>query len=172
MPAAAKDEAVREMELYLGRPDPAGGCRVCWRNGSACNDPAYRPPGDEAPEVRPPGWEEAARDITRDTEELSPPLIRTRIFVFLRALAGGDPARRRSPRVRPHRWNASDVEPPTLDTRAVCGQALDDYLTGTSPHPTRPDRAQRAGTRTFMPARRRCEPLACPADVGRSRRGE
>src|SRR5678815_6003188 len=51
-------------------------------------DPNYQPRGEEA-EVRPPGAEEAARDITRDPKAFTA-AIRNRIFTFLRALASGD----------------------------------------------------------------------------------
>lgn len=51
-------------------------------------DPGYQAPG-ESPEVRPPGAEEAARDITHDAKAFTA-LIRTRIFTFLRAVVSGD----------------------------------------------------------------------------------
>jgi hypothetical protein len=51
-------------------------------------DPNYQPRGETA-EVRPPGAEEAARDITRDPKAFTA-TIRNRIFAFLRALIGGD----------------------------------------------------------------------------------
>ena len=44
---------------------------------------------DAGPEVRPPGAEEAAKDITRDTKTFTA-AIRTRLFVFLRHLANDD----------------------------------------------------------------------------------
>jgi hypothetical protein len=46
-------------------------------------DPIYRP--GETKEVRPPGAEEAAQDITRDTKAITA-AIRNRIFSFLRGL--------------------------------------------------------------------------------------
>jgi hypothetical protein len=51
-------------------------------------DPNYTP-RSESPEVRPPGAEEAARDITRDAKAFTA-AIRNRIFTFLRALTSGD----------------------------------------------------------------------------------
>ena len=51
-------------------------------------DPNYRPRG-EAAEVRPPGAEQAAADITRDSKAFTA-AIRNRIFTFLRALVSGD----------------------------------------------------------------------------------
>ncbi len=51
-------------------------------------DPNYQPRGEQ-PEVRPPGAEEAARDITRDAKAFTA-AIRNRIFTFLRALLSGD----------------------------------------------------------------------------------
>ena len=52
-------------------------------------NPDYRPAAEGAPEVRPPGAEEADRDITRDTKGFTV-AIRTRIFTFLRAFANGE----------------------------------------------------------------------------------
>ena len=88
VPDAAKNDAVREMELYLGTMIRQVDSSLL-EEWERLNDPNYRPPGDEAPEVRPTGWEEAARDITRDAKSFTA-LLRTRIFTFLRALAGGD----------------------------------------------------------------------------------
>jgi hypothetical protein len=51
-------------------------------------DPNYLPRSEQA-EVRPPGAEEAARDITCDRRAFTA-AIRTRIFTFLRALVTGD----------------------------------------------------------------------------------
>jgi hypothetical protein len=51
-------------------------------------DPSYVPRGEQA-EARPPGAEEAARDITRDPKAFTA-AIRTRIFTFLRAIISGD----------------------------------------------------------------------------------
>jgi len=50
-------------------------------------DPNYRP--GETKEVRPPGAEEAAADITRDAKAFTA-AIRNRIFIFLRGLVVAD----------------------------------------------------------------------------------
>ena len=88
VPDAAKNDAVREMEIYLGAMIRQVDSSLL-EEWERLSDPNYRPPGEDAPEVRPPGWEEAARDITRDPAAFKA-LIRNRIFAFLRALAGGD----------------------------------------------------------------------------------
>ena len=51
-------------------------------------DPQFQP-GSPGKEARPPGAEEAGRDITRDKAFLA--AARTRIFTFLRALSIGNP---------------------------------------------------------------------------------
>jgi hypothetical protein len=51
-------------------------------------DPNYAPLAEQK-EVRPPGAEEAARDITRDTKAFTG-AIRTRIFSFLRGAVNAD----------------------------------------------------------------------------------
>jgi hypothetical protein len=51
-------------------------------------DPNYQPRGEQ-PDLRPPGAEEAAVEITRDTRAFTA-TIRNRIFTFLRALVSGD----------------------------------------------------------------------------------
>ena len=88
VPETAKTDAVREMEEYL---------RAMLRQVDSSlldeweklKNPNYRPATAEAPEVRPPGAEEAARDITRDPKGFTAS-IRTRLFTFLRALANDD----------------------------------------------------------------------------------
>jgi len=84
VPDNVKTEPVQEMELYL---------RTMLREVDSSlldeweklRDPNYQPTrhGDE---VRPPGAEEAARDITRDPKAFTA-AIRNRIFTLLRALA-------------------------------------------------------------------------------------
>jgi hypothetical protein len=88
VPDSAKNDAVREMELYLGALIRQVDSSLL-EEWERMNDPNYRPAGEESPELRPPGWEEAAKDITRNTEAFTA-AIRTRIFAFLRALAGSD----------------------------------------------------------------------------------
>ena len=88
VPEAAKNDTVREMELFFGALILQVDSSLLeeWKR---LNDPNYRPPGEETAEVRPPGWEEAARDITRDPQAFTA-LVRNEIFGFLRALSVGD----------------------------------------------------------------------------------
>ncbi len=82
VPDSAKNDQVREMELYLGTMIRQVDSSLLdeWEK---MRDPNYRPL--EAKEVRPPGAEEAAQDITRDTKAFTA-AIRNRIFTFLRGL--------------------------------------------------------------------------------------
>ncbi len=82
VPDSAKNEQVREMELYLGTMIRQVDSSLLdeWEK---MRDPNYRP--GETKEVRPPGAEEAAQDITRDTKAFTA-AIRNRIFTFLRGL--------------------------------------------------------------------------------------
>ena len=82
VPDSAKNEQVREMELYLGTMIRQVDSSLLdeWEK---MRDPNYRP--GETKEVRPPGAEEAAQDITRDTKAFTAS-IRNRIFTFLRGL--------------------------------------------------------------------------------------
>jgi len=82
VPDSAKNEQVREMELYLGTMIRQVDSSLLdeWEK---MRDPNYRP--GETKEVRPPGAEEAAADITRDTKAFTA-AIRNRIFTFLRGL--------------------------------------------------------------------------------------
>lgn len=84
VPDSAKTDAVREMEVYLGTMLRQVDSSLLdeWER---MRDPNYLAHPDEA-EVRPPGAEEAARDITRDAKNFTA-TIRNRIFIFLRALA-------------------------------------------------------------------------------------
>jgi superfamily II RNA helicase len=65
VPDTAKNDQVREMELYLGTMIRQVDSSLLdeWEK---MRDPNYRP--GETKEVRPPGAEEAAQDITRDTK--------------------------------------------------------------------------------------------------------
>jgi hypothetical protein len=87
VPDAAKNDAVREMELYLATMLRQIDSSLL-EEWEKMRDPNYRPRGEQV-EVRPPGAEEAARDITRDAKAFTA-AIRNRIFTFLRALIGGD----------------------------------------------------------------------------------
>src|SRR5258706_5814141 len=83
VPDAAKNDQVREMELYLGSMIRQVDSSLLdeWEK---MRDPNYQ--RAESKEVRPPGAEEAARDITRDAKAFTA-AIRTGIFGFLRGLA-------------------------------------------------------------------------------------
>jgi hypothetical protein len=87
VPDAAKNDTLREMELYLSTMLRQIDSSLL-EEWEKMRDPGYQAPG-ESPEVRPPGAEEAARDITRDAKAFTS-AIRTRIFTFLRAVVSGD----------------------------------------------------------------------------------
>ena len=123
VPDAAKNDAVREMELYLGALIRQVDSSLL-EEWERMNDPGYRPPGEEEPEVRPPGWEEAAKDITRHAETFIA-AIRTRIFVFLRALAAGDVETALA--TFEAAAETGDDAPPAWNLERL-GQALDEYL--------------------------------------------
>jgi hypothetical protein len=78
---------VREMELYLGTMIRQVDSSLLdeWEK---MRDPNYLPSA-AAKEIQPPGAEEAARDITRDTKGFTA-AIRNRIFGFLRGLVNAD----------------------------------------------------------------------------------
>ena len=86
VPDAAKNDQVREMELYLGTMIRQVDSSLLdeWEK---MRDPNYRP--GETKEVRPPGADEAAADITRDVKNFTA-AIRHRIFTFLRGLVVGE----------------------------------------------------------------------------------
>jgi superfamily II RNA helicase len=85
-PDAAKNDAVREMEIYLGTMIRQVDSSLLdeWEK---MRDPNYQ--RAETAEARPPGAEEAEHDITRDTKSFTA-LARNRIFSFLRGLVIGD----------------------------------------------------------------------------------
>jgi len=87
VPDSAKNDTVREMELYLTTMLRQIDSSLL-EEWEKMRDSNYRPRG-ETPEVRPPGAEEAAADITRDSKAFTA-AIRNRIFTFLRALVSGD----------------------------------------------------------------------------------
>ena len=87
VPDSAKNDTVREMELYL--------CTMIRQVDSSLldewekmRDPNYLP-RSAAKEVRPPGAEEAEKDVTRDTKAFTA-AIRNQIFNFLRGLVNED----------------------------------------------------------------------------------
>jgi len=86
VPDAAKNDQVREMELYLGTMIRQVDSSLLdeWEK---MRDPNYRP--GETNEIRPPSAEESAADITRDAKGFTA-AIRNRIFTFLRGLVIGD----------------------------------------------------------------------------------
>ncbi len=86
VPDTAKNEQVREMELYLGSMIRQVDSSLLdeWEK---MRDPNFQ--RAEAQAVFPPGAEEAARDITRDTRAFTA-AIRNRIFAFLRGLVIAD----------------------------------------------------------------------------------
>ncbi len=86
VPDTAKNDQVREMELYLGTMIRQVDSSLLdeWEK---MRDPNYQ--RAETKEVRPPGAEEAAADITRDVKAFTA-AIRNRIFTFLRGLVMED----------------------------------------------------------------------------------
>jgi len=87
VPDAAKNDAVREMEEYLRTMIRQVDSSLI-EEWERMRDPNYAP-RTEQKEARPPGAEEAERDITRDTKTFTAS-IRTRIFSFLRGMVNGD----------------------------------------------------------------------------------
>jgi superfamily II RNA helicase len=86
VPDAAKTDTVREMVLYLGTLIRQVDSSLL-EEWEKMRDPSYQ--RVETKEVRPPGAEEAAADITRDTKAFTA-AIRNRIFSFIRGLVNGD----------------------------------------------------------------------------------
>ena len=86
VPDAAKNDQVREMEVYLGSMIRQVDSSLLdeWEK---MRDPNFQ--RAETKEVRPPGAEAAAQDVTRDTKAFTA-AIRNRIFVFLRGLVIAD----------------------------------------------------------------------------------
>jgi hypothetical protein len=83
VPDGEKNDAVREMELYLATMIRQVDSSLL-EEWERMRDPDYQPRAAQT-EVRPPGAEEAATDITRDTKAFTA-AIRNRIFTFLRGL--------------------------------------------------------------------------------------
>ena len=83
VPDAAKNDAVREMEIFLSTMIRQVDSSLL-EQWEKMRDPNYQAPG-ETQEARPPGYEEAAADITRDTKTFTAAL-RVRIFNFLRGI--------------------------------------------------------------------------------------
>lgn len=86
VPDTAKNEALREMELYLRTMIRQVDSSLLdeWEK---MKDPRFE--REETREARPPGADEAERDITRDTKAFTA-AIRNRMFTFLRGLVNRD----------------------------------------------------------------------------------
>ena len=115
VPDDAKNDTLREMELYLSAMIRQVDSSLLdeWEK---MRDPNYQPLADQA-EVRPPGAEEAARDITRDAKTFTA-AIRTRIFTFLRAITIEDYEAALATLATPDAW-----------TTDLLRQAYTNYLT-------------------------------------------
>jgi superfamily II RNA helicase len=87
VPDKAKTDPVREMELYLGTLIRQVDSSLL-EEWEKMRDPNYQPRA-AAKEARPPGAEEAEKDITRDTKAFTA-AIRNRIFTFLRGWVNQD----------------------------------------------------------------------------------
>ena len=87
VPDAVKNDTVREMEIYLGTMLRQVDSSLLDEWERMC-DPDWQR-RDEQPEVRPPGSEEALRDITRDPKTFTA-AIRNRIFAFLSEIIRGE----------------------------------------------------------------------------------
>jgi superfamily II RNA helicase len=86
VPDAAKNDQVREMELYLSTMIRQVDSSLL-EEWEKMRDPNYQVAASK--EVRPPGAEEAANDLTRDVKAFTA-AIRNRIFIFLRGLVIAD----------------------------------------------------------------------------------
>jgi len=87
VPDAAKNDTVREMEEYLRTMIRQVDSSLI-EEWERMRDPNYAPRSEQK-EARPPGAEEAERDVTRDTKAFTAS-IRTRIFGFLRGVVNAD----------------------------------------------------------------------------------
>jgi superfamily II RNA helicase len=121
VPESAKNETIKEIEVFFGALIRQVDSSLL-EEWERMRDPNYQP--GETEEVRPPGAEEAARDITRDVQNFTA-LVRNGIFTFLRAAASGDcETALASLTPPPTETTASDDEPWTTDRLR---QALDAY---------------------------------------------
>ena len=87
VPDSAKNDAVREMEIYLANMIRQVDSSLI-EEWEKMRNPNYRPAEAKA-EARPPGAEEADKDITRDPKAFSAS-IRNRIFLFLRGMVNAE----------------------------------------------------------------------------------
>jgi hypothetical protein len=111
VPDSAKTEQVQEMELYLRQMIRQVDSSLMeeWermRNPNYQNEKAEK-------ELKPPGAEEAARDITRDQKAFTA-TIRDRIFTFLRACVNQDYEIAVEVLNEPGEWTAKTLQP-TVD---------------------------------------------------------
>jgi len=88
VPDSAKTDAVWEMQEYL-RTLIRQIDSSLMEEWERMRDPNYVAPSAPEKEARPPGAEEAARDVTRDSKAFTA-AIRARVFTFLRGLVNGD----------------------------------------------------------------------------------
>ena len=86
VPDAAKTDAVREMEIYLGTMIRQVDSSLL-EEWERMRDPRFRPAA--AAEIRPPGAEEAEADVTKDAKAFLA-AARNKIFTVLRGLLVGD----------------------------------------------------------------------------------
>ncbi len=117
VPDAAKNDQVREMELYLASMIRQVDSSLLdeWEK---MRDPNYQ--RAEVKEVRPPGAEAAEQDITRDVKAFTAS-IRNRIFTVLRGLVIGDFAQAVAHLASPNDLDGQPWTPERLQ------QALDAY---------------------------------------------
>jgi superfamily II RNA helicase len=127
VPDGAKSEPVREMEVYLGAMLRQVDSSLLdeWEK---LRDPGYRAP--EAAELKPPGADQAALDVTRDAKAFTA-AVRNRVFTFLRSLQVQE-----FEEAAQLLAEAGGVEPPALDGAAEpwtpdrLKATLADYLAG------------------------------------------
>lgn len=87
VPDSAKNEVVREMEVYLSSMIKQVDSSLM-QEWERMKNPNYQAVA-ETKEIRPPGAEEADQDITRDVKTFTAS-VRTQIFMFLRAALNED----------------------------------------------------------------------------------
>ncbi|HVO12921.1 MAG TPA: DUF3516 domain-containing protein [Vicinamibacteria bacterium] len=87
VPDGEKTDAIREMELYLREMLRAVDSSLL-EEWEKMRDASWAPAEASGADLRPPGAEEAAADVTRDTKAFTA-AVRTRAFSFLRAWSVG-----------------------------------------------------------------------------------
>jgi hypothetical protein len=87
VPDSAKNDAIREMELYLATMIRQVDSSLV-EEWERMRNPEYQPRGGST-DLRPPGAAEADRDVTRDARAFTA-AIRGVVFAFLRAFSDGD----------------------------------------------------------------------------------